>query len=125
MKNKNILLTLALGALSVLSCQVYAQDRSEMSKREITRMDSLETVSQKEIQAQKTKDENTMADFKHDRKQTKAKAKDAQRVERDANAAARESRAALRAEKKAQKSRKDANRQAEKASDARDKSDKN
>lgn len=125
MKYKNTILTITLGALSIFSYEVYAQEQGSMSKREIAHMDSVEAESKKVIQAQKTKDENTMADFRRDKKQTKAKAKDAQRIERDANAAARESRVALRAERRAQQSRKDANKQAEKAEKARDKSDKN
>lgn len=125
MKSKNIILTVALGALSVLSCKVYAQERNEMSESAAARTDSLETVSQKAILVQETKDQNTIADFKDDRKQTRAKAQEAQRVQREANAAARESRLALRSERKAQKSRKEANKQAEKASTAREKSDQN
>lgn len=125
MKYRNILFTIALGSLSLLSFKMYGQNRDEMSKDEIARMDSVESATLKAERTQNTKDENRMADFKQDRKQTRAKAKDAQRVERDASAAARESRTAVRSERKAQKSRKAANRQAEKASKAREKSDNN
>lgn len=125
MKYRTILFTFAVSGFLFLSIEMYGQNRNEMSKHEIARMDSVESATLKAERVQNTKDQNRMADFKQDRRQTKAKAKDAQRIERDANAAARESRNALRSERKAQKLRNAANRQAKKASKARDKSDNN
>lgn len=125
MKNKNIMLMAAMSLLSLFSSELFAQERNDMSKAEIAHADSLAAVSLKEEQVQQTNDANTIAEYKIDRNQTRAKARDAQRVENEANAAARESRSALRAEKKAQKARTDATRQAKKASKAREKSDKN
>ena len=122
MKNTNIVLMAVIGSLSLLSCELYGQEQKEMTGHET---DSLEQASQREIHAQEIRDKNTIADYEYDRKQTRATAKRAQRVENEANTAARESRYALRAEKRAQKARRDADKQAEKASRARIKSDKN
>ena len=125
MKNQKIVLTIALGALSLLSHKLYAQQQVEPGKDKVAHMDSVQTAAHEETQAQKKKDANTIAEYQFDRKETKAKAKEAQRVENEANTAARESRYALRSEKRAQKARKDADTQADKASRTRVKSDKN
>lgn len=125
MRTKKIILIAALGGLSVLSPAAYGQENNEISKVEIARNDSLETAFQKEKQVQKTNDENTIADFRSDKKETKAKAKEARRVNKEAKIAARESRAAWKSERRAQKSRRQADKQAEKASSARIRSDKN
>ena len=119
-----MVLSLALGALLLLSYDLRAQS-TESGRAGVSYIDSVETASREEAQAQKEKDATTIADYQHDRRATKAKAKEAQRVEKEANTAARESRYALRAEKRAQKARKSADRQAEKASRARVKSDRN
>ena len=110
MKHKAIILTLA--AASFFAGQAFAQDSNVMTPAQ-------------EAQVQNRNDENRMADAKLDRKETKAKAKEARRIENEANDAAHQSKHALKAERKAQKSRKQANQQAQKASNARDKSDKN
>jgi hypothetical protein len=125
MKINNIYTIAFLSLLFVSPLALCAQDRDTMSKNEISKMDSTESSNQKADQLQQTTDENRMAEAKLDRKQTRAKSKDAQRVEREASSAARESRAAVRTERKAQKSRREATRQAKRASDARAKSDKN
>jgi hypothetical protein len=125
MRYKIIIFTLTLGAALLFAGNAQGQERSEMSQGERNRMDSLEAISKKEVQIEKSKDEERMAEAKSDRRKTRAKAKDAQRVERDANTAARESRSAVRSERKAQKSRRQANKQADKASKAREKSDNN
>jgi hypothetical protein len=125
MKTRNIFPSIIIGSFFLLPFCMQAQDRSTMSKIEIAKMDSVDSATMKANQLEKTNDENRMADAKLDRKQTRAKAKDAQRVEQEANSAARESKAAVRAERRAQKSRKEATRQAKRASDAREKSDKN
>ena len=118
MKYKAIILTLA--AASFFTGQAFAQYNNAGDRK-----DSVEVAAHKEAQLQTRTDENRMADAKLDRKETKAKAKEAQRVENEANDAAHQSKNALTAERKAQKSRKQANQQAKKASDARDKSNKN
>jgi hypothetical protein len=121
-----IILVLSLAALVLFTSESNGQERTEMSKGEQDRLDSLQTLYKRdEIRAQREKDENTIADAKQDKRETKAKAKEAQRIEREANDAARESRYALRTEKKAQKARKNADAQAKKALKARNRSDKN
>jgi hypothetical protein len=131
MKKKYTVITLAFSALSLFSAQLYGQAQYEYGAHEIARRDSLNTadslnrISEKERQASQAKDESTLADYRYDRNQTKAKAREAQRVESEANAAAKESRNALRSEKKAQRARRDADRQAERASRARIRSDRN
>lgn len=114
-----------LSILFISPLSVCAQDRDMMSKSEIAKVDSTESANLKAEQLQKTNDENRLTEAKLDRKQTRAKSKDAQRVEREASSAARESRVAVRTERKAQKARKAATRQAKRAADARAKSDKN
>jgi hypothetical protein len=125
MKLKTISLTLILSALSLFSYELYGQERTEMSKQERDRLDSLQKVDIQVQEQQKADDKNAMDDAKSATIQTKAKAKEAQRVERDANAASVESKKALKMEKNAQKARKNADQQSQKASEARDKSDKN
>lgn len=125
MNARIIMSILALTSTVLVSQSTQAQDRDTMSKAEISTMDSVETATIKADQLQKSNDENRLSEAKLDRKQTKAKAKDARRVEQEANNAARESKAAVRTERKAQKSRREATRQAKRASDARAKSDKN
>jgi hypothetical protein len=125
MKNKYITMSLIGGILCLTPLFGKAQDRDTMSRDEISRMDSIELVTSKAEQLQKSDDESRLAEAKLDRRQTRAKSKDAKRVEKDASAAARESRSALRAERKAQKSRKAATKQSKKASDARERSDRN
>lgn len=116
---------MAVGAASLFTSNALAQYSGDMTQTERDTKDSVETVTLREAQAQSTKDKNRMEEAKLDRKQTKAKAENAQRIEKDANDAARQSRNAVRAERRAQKARKQATRQAEKAADARDKSNSN
>jgi hypothetical protein len=125
MKRNNILTIAVLGLFLTVPFTMRAQDREDMSKKEIAKMDSVQFADARAEQLQKTTDETRMAEAKLDKKQTRAKSKDAKRVEQEATNAAHESKAALRAEKKAQKSRKQATKQAKKASDARAQSDKN
>jgi hypothetical protein len=124
MKYKHIIIAVSVLASTAYAGQVFSQDNG-MSRVERNQKDSLETVRANEQQLQQTDDEKRMADAKIDRKQTRAKAKHAQRIEDDANDAARESRQAVRTERRAQKSRKQATRQSDKAAKARDKSDRN
>lgn len=119
------MITMAVGVASVFTSHAFAQSSGDTTQSEYEKEDSVETVTRKEAQTQNAKDQNRMEDAKFDRKQTKAKAENAQRIEKDAKDAARESRFALRAERRAQKSRKEANRQAEKAAEAREKSNNN
>jgi hypothetical protein len=124
MKHKAIIISMLLAGTSLFASRAFAQE-SGMSQQQRSQRDSAEVATQKEIQVQNNKDENRMASAKLDRKQAKAKAKNAQRVENDANDAARQSKYEVRAERRAQKSRKQANKQAEKAAKARDKSNSN
>ena len=116
---------MAVGAASLFASNAIAQTWDGMTQNERDKKDSVETIALREEQTQVTKDKNRMADAKLDRKQTQAKAENAQRIEKDANAAARESRYAVRAERKAQRSRKQADKQAHKAAQAREKSNNN
>jgi hypothetical protein len=125
MKYKTTILTLTLSTLSLFAYYLYGQDRTEMSKLERDRMDSLQKVDLKVQEQQIAEDKNAIDNAKNASIQTKAKAKEAQRVERDASAASSESKKALKMELNAQKARKNADQQSQKASDARDKSDKN
>lgn len=129
MKYKIIILTFSICVSSLITIETYGQHRIDISSDERNdernHKDSLEIISKNEMRAQKTKDDNRMADAKIDRRETKAKAIDARRIERDARAAAKESRLAVKSERKAQHSRRQAINQAKKASRARDKSDNN
>jgi hypothetical protein len=125
MKYTTIIITMAVGAASLFTTHAFAQSSGDTTQAERDKKDSVETVALKEAQTQSTNDKNRMAEAKLDRKQTKAKAEDAQRIEKDANDAARQSRYAVRAERKAQKSRKQATKQAQKAAQAREKSNNN
>lgn len=124
MKYNTILVTASLIGLSFFGSQANAQ-QNYMSQSERDQADSTKAATVAEAQGQTARDADRMAEVKNDRKRTKAKAKNAQRIENDANAAARESRYAVRAERRAQKSRQQADKQADKAGKARDKSDKN
>jgi hypothetical protein len=125
MKYKTLILTFTVIATSFITGNVQGQNPHDTTKTKIERKDSIDTAAKIEAKVQETKDENAIARAKADRKETKAKAKNASRIERDADNAAKESKYALRSERKAQKSRKQANDQAEKASKAREKSDNN
>jgi hypothetical protein len=125
MKYKTFILTFTVIAASLITSNVHSQNPRDTIKVEAQRKDSIDAAMKTEARVQETKDENTIARAKADRKETKAKANNARRIERDAENAAKESEHALRSERKAQKSRRQANEQAEKASKAREKSDKN
>lgn len=91
------------------------------------RIDSLAKVYVKQETAkdEQRKNSDNLSDLKSDRKETRAKAKQAKRVAADADGAARESKMAYRKERKAQKARKQADKQTKKAADARTKSERN
>ena len=99
-----------------------AQDHAEDSK-----IDSLATASNQKqaVEDQDRKNAENLSDLKSEKMETRATAKEAQRVEDEANDAARESKIAYRQEKKAQKARQQADKQSKKAAQARTKSDKN
>lgn len=108
---------LALVALlSVVSLCATAQESSAINHAKKESVDSLLRVKEKQ-------NSDNLSDLKSDRDNTKAKAKEAKRVERNANDAARESDIAYRSELRAQKARKKANKQAKKAARARVQSD--
>lgn len=122
MNLKTIILTLTLGALSLCTYNIYGQDHT---RTEHNSMDSIQKANKKMQEQQKAKDERTMENAKDASKETKARAKEARRVEQDASDASSESKKALKTEKKAQKARKNADEQAKKAVEAREKSDNN
>jgi hypothetical protein len=125
MNNKKILSLIAVGAASLFMFQLSAQD-SPITRTEYNRMDSVQGVYKRDqVQTQKAEDLQNMTDAKNDQSETKAKAKEAQRIEAEANDAAKQSKNALKSEKKAQKQRKKADKQADKAKASRDKSNLN
>ena len=128
MNKKKLMYALLLPVLLFsISGRVTAQDSSARNYRDNRRSDSLANVynEQEAAKSQQRKDSENLSGLKSDRKETKAKAKDAQRVEGEANDAARESKMAYRKEKKAQKAREKADKQTKKAKKARNKSDEN
>ncbi len=126
MKITKIILPLTFGALTLFAVEASAQESTEVTKRQYNQADSTKaSYEREEAQTQRQKDTERMTDVKNERSDTKAKAKEAQRIENDANDAAKESKNALRTEKKAQKARKKADKQANDAKDARDKSNLN
>jgi hypothetical protein len=125
MKTTHAVAILAASSAFLFPVFAISQDRDTMTKIEIAKMDSTVSATLKADQLQKSTDENRMIEAKLDRKQTRAKSKDAKRVEQEASSAARESKVAVRTERKAQKSRREATKQAKRAADARAKSDKN
>lgn len=104
-----------------------AQDSTAESRQYDVQIDSVAKVyrQQQAVEAEQRKSAENLSNLKSDKKKTRAKAREAQRVENDANDAARESKIAYRQEKKAQRAREQADRQAKRASIARNKSDNN
>jgi hypothetical protein len=126
MKTIKIILPLTFCVVTLFTIQASAQEQTQVSKTEETQMDSMKTVYERDqMKTQRELDSDRMTDVRNERGETKAKAKEAQRVENNANEAAKESKDALRAEKKAQKLRRKADKEAESAEDAREKSDRN
>lgn len=125
MKLNNTILTLAISGLLLVTGNLQAQEYSEMDREELERLDSVAAHEKDQARIKQEKDSEKIADFRQDKRRTKAKAKEAQRIEAEANDAARESRIAYRNEKKAQKMRKEADKQADRASRARNKSERN
>lgn len=125
---------LFLPVLCVSIGNVAAQDPRASRYEDNVRMDSLaRTYIERELKAdkeqavidQERKSSDDLSNLKSEKNKTKAKAKEAQRVENDANDAAHESKVAYRTEKKAQKARIQADKQAKKAAKARTTSDNN
>ena len=110
-----------------ISYSVAAQDLTAMSYDYNARVDSLANAykQQETANEQERKDSENLSDLKSEKRETKATAKEAQRVEGEANDAARESKMAYRKEKKAQRTREHAEKQSKKAAKARTISDKN
>lgn len=128
MKNKILTYSLLLGVMLLfISHNTIGQDTKARSNTDNERIDSLATAYNKQRAAEDVNRNNSknLSDLKLEKKETKAKAREAQRVEGDANDAARESRIAYRQEKKAQKARAQADKQSKKATRARTKSDRN
>jgi hypothetical protein len=103
-----------LSAVMVVSITttLMAQGPALVEYETQARKDSLAKV-------EKIVDADNLSELKSERNDTKAKAKEAQRVERNASDAAREARIAYQTERKAQKARQKADRQAKKAARAK------
>lgn len=114
MKLQTIILMLAFGGGLLLSNKSFAQS---------TGSNTSDSLAIRKIE--KENDSNRIASAKEARRETKAKAKEAKRIQRDADDAAKQSKEALKAEERAQQSRKDADAQSKKALDARAKSNEN
>ena len=126
MTYKTILSTITLGAASIFTGNLYAQQLPPITKSEYNHMDSVQSVYKRDqVQTQKAQDVEKMSDVKTEQADAKAKSKEADRIQDEAADAAKQSNDALKTEKKAQKLRKKADKQAEKAEAARDKSDLN
>ncbi|MGC1243862.1 MAG: hypothetical protein WA874_19870, partial [Chryseosolibacter sp.] len=82
MKTKMFILTLTLGAFMFPAVNLYAQGISESRAAESHRMDSVEARHESD-HVQKVKDETRLTEAKRDKRQSKAKAKDAQRAGRE------------------------------------------
>jgi len=108
-----------------LSIESSGQDPLDLKTRENAREDSIRKIDQNLQNQQESKDKYKMDNAKDASNDTKAKAKEAKRLEKDATNASDQSKKALRQEKKAQRTRANADEQAKKASTARDKSNSN
>lgn len=111
----------------LVSHHANGQDSRAINSEEKVVVDSLARAYQQQEareDAQRQNSEN-LSDLKADKKETRAKAREAQRVENEANDAARQSRIAYRQEKNAQRARVQADKQAKKAAKAKRKSDNN
>jgi Skp family chaperone for outer membrane proteins len=128
MKRKRLIYALLLPAICFcITYSATAQNSNGISYDENARVDSLADANAKDEVAEDLKRQNSknLSELKSEKRESKAKAKEAQRVEDDANHAARESKIAYRKEKKAQRVREQADKQSKSAQKARTKSDKN
>jgi hypothetical protein len=128
MKKKIVMYALLLPMMFLFTGHgAFAQYRTERSHADNERVDSLATADneQQVAEDQDRKNSDNLSDLKSEKKEAKAKAREAQRVETEANDAARESKKAYRQEKKAQRAREQADKQSKRAARARNKSDKN
>jgi hypothetical protein len=125
MKIRTIILIFSLSSIMLLSFESYGQASANLKESEQARADSIRKVDRDLNIRQESKDKYRMDNAKDESKETKAKAKKIKRIERDASDASNQAKKALKDEKKAQRLRKKANQQAIRASDARDKSDRN
>jgi hypothetical protein len=127
MKIKLIVCAVVMGAALLVTSQVSAQDESDkMTKAEFRRADSLELANKNEqLRIRKNTDAKSISDLKSERRDSKVKAKEADRVKKEADDAAKQSKNAYKAERKAQNARKRADAQAKKALKSREKSDQN
>lgn len=127
---KMIILPLAITALVFGSLDLKSQDRMQAKSETVSpgvvnvahQQDSVELAQARNLQ---DRNEERMADAKKERTESRAKAKESQRISNEADDAAKQSRQAVRAEKRAQKFRDKADKQARKAEEARKKSDGN
>lgn len=119
MKIKTIFLTLAISALPLSTYVLYGQTGSPEHN------DTSSLVTKQEVKQQQERDKQRMNDASAAKKQTQADARQTRQVNRDAENASKESKKAYKEEKKAQKARKNSTKQAEKAAQARKKSDSN
>ena len=118
MKITTVVIALAFGGSIFLANDLAAQDPFTTDAKR----DSLANA-QYLVKTQKTTDAQTLSDLKHNKSDTKAQAKEAQRVEENAAHSAKESKSAYKTEKKAQKARRKADAQAKKAAKAKKKAE--
>jgi hypothetical protein len=125
MKIQSIICAVVISAATLISNKVSAQEESEkMTRAEFRKMDSLK-LADEQLQVNKSKDARSMSDLRSEKRNAKAKAKEADQVKRNADDAVKQSSDAYKSERKAQKSRRKADTQAKKAQKSREKSDRN
>jgi len=110
-----------------ISHRVTAQDSTASNYENNAQVDSLTQARNQEeaVKVEERRKAENLSDLKLEKKETRGKAKEAQRVERDASDAASASRMAYRKEKRAQRTREQADKQVKQAEKARKISDRN
>jgi hypothetical protein len=121
MKLRTMLITLAIGSTVFLVTDAVGQDSPTLEQRQTKSLDSLANARNEQANVQKKTDEQTLADLKDNRSDTKHQAKEAQRAETKASNSAKASKSAYKMERKAQKARRHADSQAKKAAQAKKK----
>lgn len=110
-----------------ISHPVTAQDSTASNYENNAPVDSLTQARNQEeaVKVEERRKAENLSDLKLEKKETRGKDKEAQRVERDASDAASASRMAYRKEKRAQRTREQADKQVKQAEKARKISDRN
>lgn len=120
MKFSKFLPSLLTGMLFIVSTPIFAQSEAqETSTISASNSEQENLAAESELNQRRTSDATAL------KKEYRAKARQAKRVERDASYASKQARKSLRMEKQAQKARKRAEKQSKKSIRAAEKSDNN